>query len=174
MQWFSTQKRVAGNLSGMALPKSGTSQMLIKSLRVQSDLVGSILKFMRGTVEQRTSAVAAQGQAVLTLEDATGLTVGSTVIVEPLDTTAPTYGAVIAQDVNAKTITLAANLATAVPAGARVTKVVEAGRLAVGNATVALDMPNGAIWAFPAGISCALELNGTAAANIDLCTGAYV
>ena len=59
MQWFSTQKRVAGNLSGMALPKSGTSQMLIKSLRVQSDLVGSILKFMRGTVEQRTSAVAA-------------------------------------------------------------------------------------------------------------------
>lgn len=169
--------RVAGTTLARAIvPSRRLKRPAINYAHVTSDKAASVLKFRVGGRVYTTTAAAAASQAVVSLDDATGLTANDVLVVEPADGSAPfvnTFASATGNDA-----TLNSNFTAILPVGSKIYLISDRAQLPVGAAS--LERPaNGpgdaetGIFYGESGRPILLELDGTSACSINLVTATY-
>lgn len=156
-------------LSSVAVPPWPRSMTRIQFVAATSDKAGSLLKFLRGTLEAAVTAASAAGQKVVHAPPA-GFAADGVVVLWKLSTNQTARAVVASVDAEAGTITMVANLPFAMGPGDKAFLMAAAGQVPVGAASKERSAPT----VFTADGPVLVELDGTAACKVELVSGEYL
>lgn len=143
----------------------------INYLNATSDKAASVVTFWTPGAPVKITATGASGQAVVTAVGTGNFAANDRVVVRHL--TADTYQMMTVSSVTSTNVTMVQNLDAAVASGDLIYKMTANGTIAVGNATKEINAAGGGIYNGREGRPLLLDLDGTAACQINVASGVY-